>query len=153
MTCDYSVSRKASFPCIIPLLSLLPPTTSLLCHGVEVVLVGLCSLKHGASLPHPTSCLLIREVRVPNRVLQSPYSDRNFPSLFTTHMTTMTSHPKLQLRRQYPHSQFLIIWKSHKIEYNWAQPFPCQGVPHWRVKSSGVRQSKIYKCPERSFGS
>ena len=21
-----------------------------------------------------------------------------------------------------------------------------QGVPHWRVKSSGVRQSKIYKC-------
>ena len=32
-------------------------------------------------------------------------------------------------------------------------PFPVQGVPHWRVKSSGVRQSKIYTCPERSFGS
>ena len=32
-------------------------------------------------------------------------------------------------------------------------PFPVQGVPLWRVKSSGVRQSKIYKCPERSFGS
>ena len=32
-------------------------------------------------------------------------------------------------------------------------PFPAKGVPHWRVKLSGVRQSKIYKCPERSFGS
>ena len=32
-------------------------------------------------------------------------------------------------------------------------PFPIQGVSHWRVKSSGVGQSKIYKCPERSFGS
>ena len=32
------------------------------------------------------------------------------------------------------------------------EPFPVQGVPHWRVKSSGVRQSKIYKCPEHSFG-
>ena len=21
-----------------------------------------------------------------------------------------------------------------------------QGIPHWRVKSAGVRQSKIYKC-------
>ena len=30
-------------------------------------------------------------------------------------------------------------------------PFPAQVVPHWRVKSSGVRQSKIYKCPEHSF--
>ena len=36
---------------------------------------------------------------------------------------------------------------------NFIYPFPVQGVPHWRVKSSGVRQSKIYKCPERSFGS
>ena len=26
-------------------------------------------------------------------------------------------------------------------------------LPRRRVKSSGVRQSKIYKCPERSFGS
>ena len=26
-------------------------------------------------------------------------------------------------------------------------PFPVQGVPHWQVKSSGVRQSKISKCP------
>ena len=25
-------------------------------------------------------------------------------------------------------------------------PFPAQGVPHWQVKSSGVRQSKIFKC-------
>ena len=33
------------------------------------------------------------------------------------------------------------------------QPFHCQGVPHRRVKSSGVRQSKIYKCPEGTYGS
>ena len=25
-------------------------------------------------------------------------------------------------------------------------PFPAEGVRHWRVKSSGVRQSQIYKC-------
>ena len=25
-------------------------------------------------------------------------------------------------------------------------PFHRRGLPHWRVKSSGVRQSKIYKC-------
>ena len=24
--------------------------------------------------------------------------------------------------------------------------FPAQGVPHWQVKSSGIRQSKIYRC-------
>ena len=33
-------------------------------------------------------------------------------------------------------------------------PFPAEWLPsYWRVESSGVRQSKIYKCPERSFGS
>ena len=32
-------------------------------------------------------------------------------------------------------------------------PFLVQGVPHSQVKLSSVRQSKIYKCPERSFGS
>ena len=26
-------------------------------------------------------------------------------------------------------------------------------VPHWQVKWSGIRQSKIYKCPEHLFGS
>ena len=31
--------------------------------------------------------------------------------------------------------------------------FPSKGFPIWRVKSSGVRQSKIYKCSERSCGS
>ena len=61
MTCGYSVSRKASFPWISPLLSLLPKKTSLLRVGVEVLLVGLRTIKHGASLPHPTSCLLFPE--------------------------------------------------------------------------------------------
>ena len=40
-----------------------------------------------------------------------------------------------------------LIWQIDAVK-----PFPVQEVPHWRVKSSGVRQSKIYKCPERSFG-
>ena len=53
MTSGYSVTRKASFSWISPLLSLLPPTTSLLRLGVEVLLVGLRTLKHGASLPQP----------------------------------------------------------------------------------------------------
>ena len=58
ITSGYSVSIEASFPWISPLLSLLPLTTSLLRLGVEVLLVGLRTLKHGASLPHPASCLL-----------------------------------------------------------------------------------------------
>ena len=61
MTSGYRVSRKASFPWISPLLSLLPPTTCLLRLGVELLLVGLRTLKHGASLPHSTSCLLFPE--------------------------------------------------------------------------------------------
>ena len=52
------MSRKASFPWISPLLTLLPRTTSLIRLGVEVLLIGVRPLKHGASLPHPTSCLL-----------------------------------------------------------------------------------------------
>ena len=32
-------------------------------------------------------------------------------------------------------------------------PFTAQGFLHWRVKSSGVRQSKIYKYPEGAHGS
>ena len=98
--------EKGVIPWSSPFLSLLPPTTSLLRLGVEVVLVGLRTLKHGGSLPHPTSCLLFQ--RVPNRVRQSRHSDRNFPSLFTTQMTTMTSHRQSQLRSQFAHLQFSI---------------------------------------------
>ena len=51
------------------------------------------------------------------------------------------------------HAIFIIIYifqkSSFMIKY---LAFPVQGVTHWRVKSSGVRQSKIYNCPEHSFG-
>ena len=33
------------------------------------------------------------------------------------------------------------------------EPFQCQAVPHCRVKSSGVRQSKIYTCLEGAHDS
>ena len=56
MASGYSVARKASFLWISPLSHCILLRRL---HGVEVLLVGLCTLKHGASLPHPTSCLLV----------------------------------------------------------------------------------------------
>ena len=38
------------------------------------------------------------------------------------------------------------VYKFQTITSSLFNPFPPKGVPHWRVKSSGVRQSKIYKC-------
>ena len=93
MTIGYSVLRKASFPWISPLLSLLPPTTSLLRLGVEVLLVGLRTFKHVHL--YPTRLLASSSQKVPNRLLQSLHPDRNFPSLFTTHMTTYDKSPSI----------------------------------------------------------
>ena len=108
------VSREASFPWISPLLSLLPPTTSLLPYGVEDFIVG-CAPSNTVHL-YPTRLLASSSQSVRNRVLQSRDPDRNFPSLFI--WPHMTSHRQSQLRRQFAYSQFSIIWKSHKIEYN-----------------------------------
>ena len=121
MTSGYSVSRKASFPWISPLLSLLPPTTSLLRLGVEVLLVGLRTLKHGASLPHPISCLLSQEG--PQNGSLIPPSRPEFS--LTVHYTydhiwqvavNRISEDSLPIHNS-------IIWKSHKMEYNYANRY------------------------------
>ena len=49
----------------------------------------------------------------------------------------------------------IIYQKStHSTVTSWMPFYPLsvRGVPHWRVKSSGVRQSKIYKCHECAYG-
>ena len=46
-----------------------------------------------------------------------------------------------------------VLYPTVSLNLYTFNPFPAKGVPHWRVKSSGVRQGKIDKCPERSFGS
>ena len=47
---------------------------------------------------------------------------------------------------------FYSAWNYSRFNSTAAfNPFHCQGVPHWRVKSSGVRQSKIYKCHECAY--
>ena len=91
------VSREASFPWISPLLSLLPPTTSLLPYGVEDFIVG-CAPSNTVHL-YPTRLLASSSQKVPNRVLQSRHADRNFPSLFTTHMTTYGKSPSIATQK------------------------------------------------------
>jgi len=39
------------------------------------------------------------------------------------------------------------------IVFDIVNPFTAKGFPHWRVKLSGVRQSKIYNCPVGTYGS
>ena len=54
------------------------------------------------------------------------------------------------IKVEYPTlASFFLLFILCSIEF---YPFPVQEIPHWREKSSGVRQSKIYKCPEHSFG-
>ena len=43
-------------------------------------------------------------------------------------------------------NSFLVLNGDIAFDDVVVNPLPSQGVPHWRVKSSGVRQSKIYKC-------
>jgi len=84
-------------------------------------------------------------------------------------VTTLNMNPNVCIH----HTRVKFIWivslacqKKHQRRHSFSllysflfgencnnYPFPAQGVPHWRVKSSGVRQSKIYKCPECSFSS
>ena len=89
---------------------LLPPTTSFLRLGVGVLLVGLYTPKHGASLLHPTSCLFFSQ-KVSNRVLQSRHPDQNFPSLFTTNMTTYDK--SLSIATQKTVCSFTIISRDN----------------------------------------
>ena len=46
----------------------------------------------------------------------------------------------------WPYFWILVSWLFERVHGKKPQPFNSQGVPHWQVKSSGVRQSKIYKC-------
>ena len=60
--------------------------------------------------------------------------------------------PRKQTRRWHTLEKLLKATYAMKRDSEAINPFLSKRVPHWRVKSSGVRQSEIYKCPEHSFG-
>ena len=97
---------------------------------------------------HPQS-----QVRMTLRLTLTQAVQCQLPNLAALRVTSLNWMIKIYASRYVLEIIIVFPWISLlRIMLFSHKPLSVRGVPHWRVKSSGVRQSKIYKCHECTYG-